>query len=230
MPASAPGPSSGAGRIPLGADHTREDHLAELVLHVAQRQAGEDGLAEIRSRAAIDAAAIRASAWTTSCGSPATATGSAAVAAGSGSGTPSASFRYCVTVFGAGTGRGQAWEVAGMPARRGPDVPAQACGAFTPGPTSSALTWPADVAAEPANGCHPAIWQDQLGGLVLLPHLVGHVLGRLVLDLPRQVRRDDSQVASDDLAQFPDERQVDFVQLVARDIPESGPYGPGHEQ
>jgi hypothetical protein len=57
--------------------------------------------------------------------------------------------------------------------RRGPYVPAQACGAFTPGPTSSALTWPADVAAEPANGCHPAIWQDQLGGLVLLPHLVG---------------------------------------------------------
>lgn len=92
------------------------------------------------------------------------------------------------------------------------------------------LTWPADVDAEPANGCHPAIWQDQLGGLVLLPHLVGHVLGRLVLDLPRQVRRDDSQVASGDLAQFPDERQVEFVQLVARDIPESGPYGPGYEQ
>ena len=47
MPASVPGPSSGAVRIPPGADHVREDHLAELVLHVAQRQAGEDGLAEV---------------------------------------------------------------------------------------------------------------------------------------------------------------------------------------
>jgi hypothetical protein len=31
----------------------------------------------------------------------------------------------------------------------------------------------------------------------------GHVLGGLVVDLPHQVRRDDSQVASDDLGTVP---------------------------
>jgi hypothetical protein len=42
MPASALGPSSGAGRIPLGADRMCEDHLAELVLQARQRYAALD--------------------------------------------------------------------------------------------------------------------------------------------------------------------------------------------
>ena len=183
----APGPSTGAGRIPFDADHMREDHLAELVLHVAQRQAGEDGLAEIpepgHDRRGGDPGErlddiLRI-------------TGDSHRLGGRGRWLR---VRRSVRLLPLLRDRVRRGDRARAGLGSGGDARAPrtwrgrpSVRPFTPGPSSSALTWPADVAADSANGCHPSIWQDQLGGLVLLPHLVGHVLGRPVLDLPRQV-------------------------------------------
>jgi hypothetical protein len=141
---------------PCGSPWVQTTCARTIRLSLFSTQVGEDGLAEVPEPAAVDAAAIRASALDDIL----RITGDGHRLGGRGRWLRVRHFvrlppLLCDGVRCGDQGAGRPGKWRGCPGATDPYVPAQACGAFTPGPTSSALVWPADVAAGPANGCHP---------------------------------------------------------------------------